>query len=329
MSTNYWAQYKTHVQQTLGNFGSNTPTVLTFGLSAEIGELFDQSKNEIIFAKRFTDKLMAEVGDVFWYIASLEMVYQLPSPRFASFFGLAFEIHNREQINLLTTHSNCLTYCSEISKAITSGDVDELHYYLNKLLVQIFDFCTIYEINTVNCLQASINKLQVRHPEGFKPDNKKKFRDEYRAARKSILAKDEKEVLIKIKINKKAKQPYRAIQVTSEGGIESFNSGDIIVDFFQASQWVATRYKNIPYRINYSPLFREALQNANGAVFSGYIVEDRLISANEVRKTLGTTGNTVFAGNAYGLPILMNTSLKKLDDLLDYCSKRTKELGKA
>lgn len=327
--TNFWGHYKTHVARTLGNFGDQTPVVLTFGLSSEIGELFGVTQLEIIHGKQMTKERISEIGDVLWYISAIELFYGLPNVRYSNYFGIPFEINNAHGINLVATHAEMLHFSSEVSRAMISGNVDDIHYYLNKILAMLFDVCAVYGINAVSCLQASINKLAARHPSGYNKDAKKRFQEEYKADKITIRSKNEKEILLNIKLNKKAKVQYRGIQVKVDGTVTFFNTGDIVVDFFDASNYIAKTYQDIPHRINYSPLFREALNETTRTIFTGYIVGEKLVTAKEMRARLARNdGNTVFLDKGQGRPILMTPSLKTLNNLLDYCSARRKVLKK-
>lgn len=319
-SVNYWIQYKTHVERSLGDFGDQTPVILTFGLASEVCEVFDVTQKELIKGKRMTEERISELGDILWYIAAIELFYSLPYPRYANYLGIPFEITNAHEINLVNTQSQALAYASEISASMAVGDADEIQYNLNKMLAVVFDICMVYGINIIDCLQSSVNKIAIRHGDGFDANAKKDYKKEFQSTKVSIKDQNAEEILLQVKFdNRNKKNPYKSIVVKAFGEDYTFEDGDIIVDFFRASNFIGDTFKDKDYLINYSPNFREFLDANVDTMYTGYIVNEELISASDMRKRMKQEGegNVVFAGKS-ARPILMTPDFKELGDLLDY-----------
>lgn len=317
----YWTEYKTYVNNTLKDFEENTPAILTFGLASEVCEVFDVTQKEIIHGKPFAKERLSELGDVLWYLAAIELWYELPYPRYATYLHIPFELNADNDINLVTTQSEALLYASNISMAMTVGDVDDIQYNLNKLLAIVFDVCMVYGITVLDCMNASVNKMQKRHPKGYNKDAEKDHKAEMRATKKFIKGQGAEEILFALKMDGRAKKkPYKHIKIKGFGEEHVFDSGDVIVDFFSASNFIAETYSDKEYRINYSANFREMLNKTVDQLFTGYILKDQsLVSAKEMREKMHskTEGNVVFLGKE-GRPILMTPKMKSLDDLLAY-----------
>jgi NTP pyrophosphatase (non-canonical NTP hydrolase) len=323
-SVEYWKQYLIHVERSLGDFGEDTPVILTYGMASEICEVFDVTQREIIKGKDFPKERISELGDVLWYIAALELFYSLPHPRYANYLGIPFEITNAHGINLVKTQSEALGYASEISHAMTTGDADEIQYNLNKMLAIVFDVCMVYGINIIECLQSSVNKIAKRHPNGYDKDAEKNHDAEYKATKASIKADGCEEILIKIKLDHRSKgDPYKRIEVTGFGEIHKFEDGDIIADFFRASNFIYDTYGDKDYLINYSPNFRALLNDTVDDLFTGYIINGEIFSAAEMieRMKHKAEGNVIRLSKREARPILMTPDIKTLPNLLDHVNK--------
>lgn len=320
-NADYWEQFLRHVDKTLEDFGEKTPVVLTFGLASEITEVFDITQKEIIKGKSMSKERIYELGDVLWYIAAIEIYYNLPRPRYTNYLGIPFEINNAHEINLVRTHSEAMYLASEISRTIVTGEADDIQYNLNKMFAIIIDICTVYGISVVDCLEACVSKLKKRYPKGFDKNAEKNYENEYAADRQSIVEEGEEEVLLSLIIDKRLKNPYKEIEVSGYNEKHKFNTGDIIVDFFNASNFVANTYADKSYRINYSPKFRQLLNKTVDTLFTGYIIGEELVPAAEVRKRMNSKGTTVNLGRK-GRPVLMTPNFKTPNDLYDYINEQ-------
>jgi hypothetical protein len=324
-SIEYWNSYKEKVKSTLVNAGSKTPVILTYGLSSEICEAFEVSAKEIIEGKELKEMRISELGDVLWYLVALEAFYDLPHPRYANYLGMPFELNAGEEVNLVEIHGEALSFASLISLAMADGEVDDIQYNINKILAVVFDVCMIYGINIVECFQANVVKMGIRHPDGYDKDAVKEHELEYKATKADIKSKGSNEILVDLKLDKRMSEPYKYITVKAFGESYKFDSGDIIIDFFKASNFISGKFKSDDYLINYSPNFRELLTQTVGLMFMGFMYEGDLISASDMRKRMKnkSEGNMVRLGKE-GRPILMTANMQKLDDLLDYVNKNKK-----
>ena len=318
-SVEYWSYYKDQVSNTLVNAGSNTPVILTFGLASEISEVFEVTQKEIIHGKKLTKERISELGDVLWYIAAIESFYELPHPRYANYLGIPFELNSTHGINLLETQSEALAFASEISLAMANGEVDEVQYNLNKILAIVFDVCMVYGLNIIDCFESNIEKMNLRHPNGYDKNASKEYRKEFKATQKRIKERGAAEILVDLKLDNRNNDPYKHITVTAKGETFTFNAGDIIVDFFEASNFIANEFQDIEYLINYSPKFRQLLDETVEDLFMGFMYHGELVSALEMRQRMQskTEGNMVRLGKE-GRPVLMTPKMEKLNDLLDY-----------
>jgi len=320
-----WKEFKKAVEGSLGDFGELTPAVLTYGLSSEIGELFDLLRKDIINKSEATKdvhKKASEIGDILWYIAALETFYELPSTRNSGFFDFTLSSGDLE-VNLIEVHADILRYSSEISGGIIVNDIDEIHYNLNKVISCLFDLCVSYDLSIKDCLAHATSKIDIRHPKGFDKDAKKNYESEYEASKAQIEKMGSKEVLLEIETDAKSENLYKYNSLTVTPSFDEGNKivyshfKDIILDFFTASNFLAENYKNVDYRINYGPNFRKLLSEHRGSLTTGFIEGDKLITALEARDKLNSKSSIVFSKDR-SRPILMNTTMKELDDLLDY-----------
>jgi len=318
----YWEEYVSNVDKTLGDFDDLTPTVLTYGISAELTEVFDISQKEITKGKplgSMRKERIAELGDLLWYIAAFECWYNLPHPRYASFLGASFEINADHGVNLISTHGEALLWASNISMAVADGDIDEIQYNLNKLMLTVFDVCMVYGISMRDCVNASVTKMGIRHKDGYNPEAKKDYEAEYKASKEKIKVKGVEEVVYKLNIDKRRKKPYKSITMTGFGETKVFDTGDVVVDFFSASDYLANTHGDEEYLVNYSANFREMLNKVIDTVCMGYIVGEELVTAKDMRDQMQSKsdGNTVYLGKE-GRPILMYRKMQTLEHLLDY-----------
>jgi NTP pyrophosphatase (non-canonical NTP hydrolase) len=320
-----WTEYTQHVEQTLGDFKDLTPTVLTYGIASELTEVFDVSQKEItkgLAMGSLRKERTSELGDLLWYVAAFERWYNLPHPRYASFMGSSFEISGESGVNLLSTHGEALLWASNISTAMVSGDLDELQYNLNKLMLTVFDICMVYGISMRECMEASMTKMGIRHPEGFDKNAKKDYGAEYSASQEKIKLKGVAEVLYTLNLDSEQKKPYQSITMNAFGKDVIFDSGDGVVDFVSAGDYLARVHPEDEYLVNYSPNFREMLDRVVKDLTMGYIVGEELVTARAMRERMKhkTEGNTIYLGKE-GRPILMYNKMKTLDHLFQYIAR--------
>lgn len=311
----YFSQFKEKVANNLGVIEPQTPAILIFNLSSSISGVFDICKKEIeqkIHPKYFKNERLLKLSEMLWYIASLEVLYNLPNSRYSNYINMGFELDNTE-INLLETHGEALNLAAEISMAMAHGEIDEIQYNLNKLFAIVFDICIIYNINIVDCLNIEKDMPVVNTPEEEDSD---KYKKAYRATKTNIKKDGRKEVIFTLKASKTGK--YIAVIIKENNKVtNTFNFGDIILDFYEASNFIASNFKNEMYQINYDPAFRELLDNTNELV-SGYIIGEDLIPASNLRKKLNLPEGSLIQMKEVGRPILMTPKMKTLNNLLDY-----------
>ena len=336
MSSNQlWRDFREQVGDNTMNVSAEyLPMMFTFGLSTRLCEVFDVTKKDLLNGKRFDEERIDKMGNVLWYIAALEDFYDISPSRYTNYFDLPMEMSDLD-FNLIELHSEALIYAGDISLAVTTGDVDEIQYNLNKLMGVIFDVCLSYSINVMDPLQriiARVNGNNIPQTAGKMIDPLKQYKEDYKSAKKDIVLNGKEEILLQLKVTtKQGKMFYKSIEVKAFGEVLSFTSKDIIVDFFDASNKIAEKYKDKKYQINYDPKFRELLTASQDTLFSGFIIGETLISASALRDSLegkNGKGNIIKGGNE-ARPILMTPKMKVLNHLLDYVNTfREKNLEK-
>jgi len=318
-----WSNYKKEVAKSLGDFGEDTPSVLVYGLTAEIGEFFDVLRQEAIKKKKLVDQKRSELGDILWYIAALELTFELYPSKYTTFLGYNTQIITNgdiEDISFMNIHCDVMGIMSELSESIMVHDDDLLTYTLAKVFGFVFDMCAFANIPAHDCIAASIAKIAKRHPEGFNPEAPKQYDAEYQLTKQAIKDMGSFEIEFELIVDKKAKpMQFRGIKIKKGRSVTKFEGSDIITTFFNASNHIATKYEGQSYKFNYSPDFRAVLDQVKEKIFSGYIKGEKLISALDVLKGMQNKGKdrTVFLDRSYR-PILMNKDMKTLDDLLEH-----------
>jgi hypothetical protein len=126
-------------------------------------------------------------------------------------------------------------------------------------------------------------------------------------------------------IDKRKKgNPYKGVKLKGYDSVKSFESGDLIADFFRAVCHM-DKIKDEDYSINYSGRFRNYLtENQDLNIESGFIVGDELISAMTVVESQSMDNGTVALGDE-ARPILMKKGWAELNNLLDHVAKSEKK----
>jgi NTP pyrophosphatase (non-canonical NTP hydrolase) len=316
-----WSNYKKEVAKSLGDFGDDAPSVLVYGLTAEIGEFFDVLRQETIKKKKLLDQKRSELGDILWYIAALELTFELYPSKYTTYLGYNTQVITNgdiEDISFMNIHCDIMGVMSELSESIMVHDDDLLAYTLAKVFGFVFDMCAFANIPAHDCIAASITKITKRHPEGFNPEAPKQYDAEYKLTKQTIKDMGSFEIEFELLVDKKAKK-LQGIKIKKGRSIVKFETTDLITGFFNASNYIAEKYANQSYKFNYSPDFRAVLDQVKDKIFSGYIKGEKLISALDVLKGMQNKSKdrTVFLDRSYR-PILMNNEMKTLDDLLEH-----------
>jgi hypothetical protein len=121
---------------------------------------------------------------------------------------------------------------------------------------------------------------------------------------------------------------YKGLKVKNSRKITKFESGDLILDYFNASNNVAKQLPNKHYNLIYTPELRAVLESLihSKNIISAYIYEGKLVHADQLKDKNSNTPD-VFADKTKYRPVLIKPSMKTLDQLLVYISDTTNRLN--
>lgn len=160
------------------------PTVYFLGLSGEIGELVEAvdnvngiDKNE----KEWQEKVIAELGDVFWYWCGLakelrldyEMVWNLVYSETYSrqrFHERHADGSQTELLKIVASSGRLLEHLKKSIRddggKITSARLEKIEQKLAETLEHIFAFCVTMKVDPWTILQKNYDKLFARNEAG-------------------------------------------------------------------------------------------------------------------------------------------------------------------
>jgi len=316
---NFWSEYKDKVNKTFTKHGDFTVPVLLFGLNSEVGELFDCTLKEITTKEDMSNNRISELGDVFWYIAAMELHFNVPNSLYTMWIDTPIDINPDHNLDLLEIHTDIVCYLGDLGESICMQDKDEIQFILNKVVCGVFDVCMYYGISPTHAIASSVAKMKKRHPEGFNPEAKKDYEAEFKETSKILKEIKSDQVVIDIKTDNRRNNPYKSILLNNLGKTSKFDSGDIVTDFFQASNYLyqQNNKKTKNYSINYSPNFRKYIDNSADHLYPGFIINGYCISLTKLMKNISTEGSIPEISNEYR-PILMYDGLVTMEQLLDH-----------
>jgi hypothetical protein len=307
-----WSEYKNTIKPTIKDYQNNQINIFYSGLSSEIGELMSCDFQDFKSEKVDNTNRQMEIGDVLWYIAALELYYKLPDTVNASILNYDIKIENGDQLKWVAA-SDLFICMGELIEAMHTVDLTEIQYNLNKLFGSVIDYSLAYNVSIVDCLKASLIKLDLRKT-GKKSHNK-----EYDSVKKAINNANKDELLLEPNITK---NEYVSLNVKFKDEIVNFNNGDIIVDFFKAMGYIDTNI-NSSFTMNYGPKFRKLLKD-NPSISSGFIVQDKLMKASDLIKNKTSKGSNTIVSQSLR-PSIFKTEMTTLNELLDYINENQKQ----
>lgn len=312
-----WSEYKTLIQPTIKNYGRNQTLVLTSDLCFEVGQLLKCVSNECKNQKEDRVARVIQLGNIFWNIAAIEICYGLPDNIFKNLLGMTFDLDPAQmQYEIIT--EELLFSCGSVSRYAMQGNILELQYELNQLFSSVLDYATKFNINSMECIQSSIVKLNLR-----KENSKSSHTNEYKAVKENIKKSGKEQLLLDITVNSEGK--YKSLVAKYKTVKMVFDSGDLLVDFFHTINKVKETFTDTNYSINYSNKFRKFMSDHRETILSGFIINERLVSTTELLKTRKAANGILSLGGDYK-PIIFYPNMEKLDDLLDYVNKVDKSL---
>lgn len=311
---NYWSKYKVEVKKEMADYGPNTKTVLLYGLTTEVGNLMQAAGKEICTGQPAVEERIESLGDLFWYIAALEIHFNIPNSIYSNYIGTPMTINPNHGLELLGLQSDLTGYLSEIGEAMTKQSLDDLQFHINKFLYSVYNVFIYYNMNPLGVLKRSMEDMTAVEAESQEePD----YQAEYEKDKARFESLNYEEVLIDIKIDKRRKNPFKGVTMTAYGTSYNFNSGDVIADFFSATNTLYEKHESKPHTINYSPKFREYLEKDQPYVESGFIIGHQVISRQSILKSAVLEDGKIIIDKS-ARPVLMFEQLNTLEKLLDY-----------
>lgn len=305
-----WIEFRGKVQSQL-IIDEFTPTVLVFGFTTEIGNVFETINKEIVTKESYKEELIDSLSEMLWTIAALESVFKLPPSLYSNYIDAPITMNSNHGFELLNLQSDLTGYITELSLSVSKQDLDEVQYNINKLLVSLYNVLIYYNINPLTVLNEGVKKVTEDVKAGER-DYQKEFEAD------NIRLSDEFEpIVLDIKVDKRRKNPFKGVYMKAYGDEFKFTDGDIIADFFSATNLLYSKYKGKIHSINYSPKFREYLDNVKPDVESGFIIGKNVLSIRELLKSEPVVDG-VMTIDENARPILIQPGLDTLDSLLDY-----------
>jgi len=301
-----WKEYKKLILPTIKDYGESHFYVLSCGLGSKIGDLIKCDFNDLRLNKTDNNARNIEFGDMLWYLAVIEIAYNLPDNLYSHMFELSI---NTPNLNKAEINSSLLVSTGDIVSLMHIGDLQELQYELNNLASNLIDYADFHNINIQDCIKASLMKLNLRKSVG-----KKQPSIEYNSIKKMIKESGREELLVEAQFFKGA---YKSINISYKGQNHLFNNGDLIVDFFDASTFIEKTYKDTGYVMNFGPKIRTFLKSQS-EIMSGFIMHDDLITSISLRKS----GKVTVQGFQQSF---FKKDMTKLNQLLDYINEYKKQ----
>jgi len=323
-----WSEYKKFVKESSPDFQKLSGFILATGLISQLGELshihqkeYIQSNNGSAKELNMSISRVMRVGDLFWYLASLENLFSLPDTVYAE--QIKYVTHEEVSVNDIKEQDKAkpilfldefLVACSNTYKSCYTGNLSELQYDVNETFSLLLDYCYFYKLDVSQVLEVNKAKLQ-KQLEG---SGKQSYSDEYQNAKKIIKEAGQKELLIDLKV---VKGKYCGLQLVHNRKKNNYNTGDIIKDFYQCTLFMfALNDKDESYTVNYSSKFREFMDLAKDYSVS-YLCDGELKSLTEMKSGTALKNNFLKLDKRHK-PVLINSKIKKFDDLLDYINSK-------
>jgi hypothetical protein len=326
MTKSGWQEYKEFALQTLGDYKDKTETILFLNLFEEVGQLFGCLKMELMTGKEDNNKLLSEIGDILWCIAILETHYDLSSPRGAKMLDYKIEINlivdgEADYISLQADFAdNLLT----LFEALHMSDLDTVQHSINLIFSSLMDMLIYRKLTLTDAIGMSRIKLAANYKPAGNKGTIKDHEAEYKRAKEEIKNQKLKEITLDILTSpikeEENKSLYLGLKVKNGRKITKFESNELILDYFNASNFIASQLPNQNYSLLYSPqlsaVIGELIRSKD--LISAYIYDSKLVPADKLKTNKDQ--NFVYADKTKYRPVLIKPSMIELEDLLTYIS---------
>jgi len=305
-----WNEYKKKIIPTIKDYKEQQINIYYTGLASEIGELMKCDCEDLKNNKVDNTSRQMEIGDVLWFIAAIEIFYKLPDTVHENIMSFEIKAENTDNLKWVSA-GDLYNSMSELIVSMHAFDLAEIQYDLNKLFGALIDYAVSYQIQMVNCLTASLVKLDLRK------EGKKSHTKEYSSVKKAINNSGKDELLLEPVI---VKNEYTALNISFKGEVFNFNSGDIIIDFFKAMNYIDNDIKG-GFTMNYGPKFRKLLKD-NTSICNGFIIGENLVKPKDLVNSSMKSNTIIVQGRK---PSVFRSDMTKLNDLLDYINEHKKQ----
>lgn len=246
-----WEDYKEFAFSTLGDFKDKDEDVLFLHLFENTGKLFGEFKKEILSGNTEykPDELISIIGDLLWSCAVIEVQYGLMPSRASNVFKYDVKKSNDFSItvDLLLLQADFSAIITDLVDSAVEKDYDSMQYSINRFMSALLNISLYKEFSLKDSIISSCKKLQsfVKTPV-TKTVKGKDYNKEYEEAKKQIKASKVKEVSIDILKDPSGDNQfiYKGIKVKISRKITKFETGELILDFFNASNSIAKQLPN-------------------------------------------------------------------------------------
>jgi len=331
-----WQDYTNFAFESLGDLKGHDEDVLFLNLAESIGNLLGDIKRNIVSQKVDVNAMIKHGGDILWALAVIEEQYDLSSPRSSKMLHYKVQNLNKEEIipDYISMQADICMSLTEACEGCMEKDLELLQFASSKIFSCLMDISIFNNFTIGDCILSSVKTINEQN--SVKTLNKKepaipqesKYKKEYEEAK--IKSKNLKIKQVTMDILNSApvegsdgiSYSYQGVKIKYGRKTKTFSSGDIIIDFFNSSNFIAeSEFKGLNYNLIYTPKFRVILENLHftKTVLSAYIHEGKLVLAADMKQSNDQTD--VFADKTKYRPVLIRPNMKELDDLLIYISK--------
>ncbi len=320
---NYWVEYKEKVISLIGEFESGDARLMLYDLTDAIGALFASVKTGVMDSID-VGRIMEDIGQIYYCIATLELSHELPESLYTDMIGTEVDPSAAENVNIEELHMDFTSILGELSHHLAGGDLSNIQYKLNELVATTYDMCLLFNINTLDPLKVNLMLLNgLTAPESVADEAE--FKEQVKDRRKAIRDTKYEEVLLEMITDNRSKvKPIKGVRFKGFGEKKDFKNGDLVTDFFRAAMYVDKIKKHDKYSINYGYKLRSYI-TYGGEVMSGFLIGDKLVSAGQAAKQMGSNNGVVTLSKSQAKPILMHSDMKSMNDLLDYINTKESE----
>lgn len=300
-----WEKFKTKVEQRIKINEVDSINDICINLSLNIAKLVLPFSDKIELKK--TEKIDA-IGNILYTLATIEYFFKLPS----NLYDYLLDEKIPEDALIDTSYpdiiQSLIMFNSNIIYNLYSANRADLQYETNELFSRLFDYCLCFKLNINDCLNESL-KIEV--------SREIQHNKQYENTKNLINKSSRKELLFDIELNEENKYEYLIFLFNEKR--YSFNKNNIIIDHFDAINFISENIEENTFSTNYSPKFREYL-SLNTDIKSGFIAEEKIINAIEFIKNKNNKTGIVVSNKNYK-PCLYTKNMVNLNDLLDYINE--------